>query len=488
MKRWFQRSADSDRGKPTGDLVGHVGKANKLELSGWALSKSREAIQPEVEVVQSDRVILLAVPTLADHKIRPALGLTESTGASLTRWRILFPLAGGLKPDIPFVVRFREDGSRLGAGTRTIPLFGRISDEARGDIEKGVLATYGLEGFDRDVLSISFRIVGNPTTGQLLDILVNDRPVATSQKTAAAGAPGINLGLPSLHLAFELPVRAIVEVPEYATKVGVSTPPSLDPRHAFHHRLRVLHIPRTIWQEQLLVAPLPDQEAMRRVSGNIGPGLFLTGGLTTFMQIDEITQRFFGKRITQFGSVVDWGVGCARVLRHFIESAPRMGHPGDVEQVLHGFDIDSYNIDWCHRHMPAGDYALLDRNGRLPVADQDVDLLYGISVMTHLSEHNQMKWLGEIRRVMRPGGAVVLTIEGEARNYTRYSSLGTAFVEIFGIADMMADPTFGEDPESYYRLTSHARDYVRRVWGEHFEVLDVVPAAMVNQDYVILRA
>jgi ubiquinone/menaquinone biosynthesis C-methylase UbiE len=231
--------------------------------------------------------------------------------------------------------------------------------------------------------------------------------------------------------------------------------------------------------------PVPDVEAMRRTSGNIQVSEFFIGGLTTFMQLDRIADHYFGRRVTEFQTMVDWGVGCARVLRHFIESAAPLHFP-QSPQALIGFDIDPYNLNVCQQILPQLRFALLQPDGVLPLESHSVDLLYGISVMTHLSEHHQFMWLEEIKRVMRPGGAVILTIGAEAVYYRRYAAIRTAFVEKAGIAEM-ADPTLGGEFHTY-RHTAHSRNYIRKEWGKYFEILDVIPAAMVNQDYVVLRA
>jgi len=50
----------------------------------------------------------------------------------------------------------------------------------------------------------------------------------------------------------------------------------------------------------------------------------------------------------------------------------------------------------------------------LPFPDNSFDLIYAVSVFTHLSEEHQRTWLPELRRVLRPGGRLLLVdIGGE---------------------------------------------------------------------------
>ena len=55
-------------------------------------------------------------------------------------------------------------------------------------------------------------------------------------------------------------------------------------------------------------------------------------------------------------------------------------------------------------------------NGSLPplnISDHSVDVLYCVSVFTHLSENQHNAWLKEILRVLKPGDLFVGTFHGE---------------------------------------------------------------------------
>ncbi len=51
-----------------------------------------------------------------------------------------------------------------------------------------------------------------------------------------------------------------------------------------------------------------------------------------------------------------------------------------------------------------------------PLAFEDglFDLVYAVSVFTHIDRFQQKEWLKEFRRLLRPGGALLLTIYSDA--------------------------------------------------------------------------
>jgi SAM-dependent methyltransferase len=206
------------------------------------------------------------------------------------------------------------------------------------------------------------------------------------------------------------------------------------------------------------------------------------------MQLDQLVHHHFGQHITEFPRILDWGCGCARVMRQFWETAVYVDLPRIEGQDILGQDIDEVNIDWCQRHLSGfGRYRILGLDG-FKEPDASIDLLYGISVMTHLTELNQQLWLDEIARIVKPGGCVLLTTHGEYATYRLTDSIVLPFVERFGFFDAMPDAAIGAHRETYYRATFQSRAHVRETWTRHFDVLDVVPAAnSFIQDFIVLR-
>lgn len=89
----------------------------------------------------------------------------------------------------------------------------------------------------------------------------------------------------------------------------------------------------------------------------------------------------------------DWGCGLARVLRHLPPAWERSG-----------FDYNRRAIAWCRDHIAGAVFAENDLMPPLPAEARSFDVVYALSVFTHLSERSHDAWADEIARVLAPGG------------------------------------------------------------------------------------
>ena len=49
-----------------------------------------------------------------------------------------------------------------------------------------------------------------------------------------------------------------------------------------------------------------------------------------------------------------------------------------------------------------------------PYVTQSFDLIYALSVLSHLSEPLQRDWIAEFHRLLRPGGLLIISVLGES--------------------------------------------------------------------------
>lgn len=100
--------------------------------------------------------------------------------------------------------------------------------------------------------------------------------------------------------------------------------------------------------------------------------------------------------------VLDFGCGSGRTLRHLAATG----------WSLTGTDIDAEAIRWCHDAMPGSRFFLNDTLPPLPFDARSFDVVYSISVFTHLDLESQRAWRDEINRVLSPGGLLAISTMG----------------------------------------------------------------------------
>ena len=182
--------------------------------------------------------------------------------------------------------------------------------------------------------------------------------------------------------------------------------------------------------------------------------------------------------------IMDWGCGHGRVTRHFIREWPLA--------TIIGMDINAENAEWASRNLSAGRFITSPLLPPSPLTDACLDAVFSISVMTHLPLDVQLAWLTELARVVRPGGIVLMSFGGPGA--VAWSSVwnGSEYFEQWrteGIhADRVDEALDGKiNDATYYRNSAQTHDHVRKHWIEHFTILDILPEAIGNLDFAVLR-
>jgi SAM-dependent methyltransferase len=150
--------------------------------------------------------------------------------------------------------------------------------------------------------------------------------------------------------------------------------------------------------------PLPPPILRVRVTGKARAGEFLEQSHRAEQTIRNAVQRA-GRDLEDLDAILDFGCGCGRVMRRWA---------GLSGPSLYGSDYNPDLIDWCRKHLPFAEFGV---NGLEPPLDYDdgqFDLVYALSVFTHLTEPLQHLWLAELRRVIKPGGLLLFTTRGKA--------------------------------------------------------------------------
>lgn len=226
----------------------------------------------------------------------------------------------------------------------------------------------------------------------------------------------------------------------------------------------------------------PTGERIARVIGADDSFNFELGGATLFHRIQDYLSARFARRYESFAAILDWGCGAGRLLSHF----------GGVRgPQVWGSDIDHDNLRHCQERLPFATCRLFPLQPPTDIPDATFDLVIGVSVCTHLSEANQRRWLAELRRLSRPGGLVLLSVQGPAQMALyRVDPQRVRDVERLGFVTLGVNPAINDivGAADYYLDVIQTQAHIRENWGRELEVLEFLPGLAANQDLVVMRA
>ena len=104
--------------------------------------------------------------------------------------------------------------------------------------------------------------------------------------------------------------------------------------------------------------------------------------------------------------ILDWGCGPGRIIRHLPQI---IGNHCN----FFGTDYNEQSIHWCKANLPNITFHHNSLNATLPYKNRSMDVIYGISIFTHLSKQQHLDWFAELYRVLRPNGIMLFTTHGD---------------------------------------------------------------------------
>lgn len=174
--------------------------------------------------------------------------------------------------------------------------------------------------------------------------------------------------------------------------------------------------------------------------------------------------------------LLEWGCGPARVLRHI-----HVAFESRVE--VFGTDYNRATINWCSDNIPHVNFSLNGLRPPLTFDNDTFDFIYSISVFTHLSETVGRQWMTELQRLVRPGGLLVITTNGDSRQDVMLPDER----ESYRMDGIVIRGKFEEGKKMFWAC--HSPDYLRKNFFSNMDVLEHGEAGFPynDQDYWVLR-
>jgi ubiquinone/menaquinone biosynthesis C-methylase UbiE len=124
--------------------------------------------------------------------------------------------------------------------------------------------------------------------------------------------------------------------------------------------------------------------------------------------------------------ILDWGCGPGRIVRHLPELVGN-------NCTYYGTDYNARTIAWCSQNLPDIQFNNNTLEASLPYEDNFFDVIYGLSIFTHLSAVMHKEWYAELYRVLKPGGILLLTTQGD----THRSKMTAAELEQYNQGELV---------------------------------------------------
>ena len=165
-------------------------------------------------------------------------------------------------------------------------------------------------------------------------------------------------------------------------------------------------------------------------------------------------------------NILDWGCGTGRIIRHI----PLLL---DKSCRCYGSDYNTKYIEWCSKNIPEVTFTLNRLEPPLPFEDNKFDVIYGISIFTHLSEKMHYAWFDELFRVLKPGGILLLTLHGNAFK----SKLPESKMKAFDQGCLVELSNTKEGHRTF--TTFHPVAFIKRLAGSR-KVLELTEGGFIN--------
>jgi SAM-dependent methyltransferase len=221
---------------------------------------------------------------------------------------------------------------------------------------------------------------------------------------------------------------------------------------------------------------------------------YLAWGRDQIRKMKDILEAS-GFSLGQGSRVLDFGCASGIMMR-WLHDFARAGE-------VWGVDIVGDSVVWCQQHLsPPFKFVTTTSYPHLPFEDRYFDLVYAGSVFTHIADLAEA-WLLELKRIVRPGGRLYVTIhdnttiknwltdEGLREDRHGAAKILESFEEeahftasdfaMFSI-NRAPGPGFVGQAQVFYDI-----DYLQQHWGNYLEIISIHPEVYGDQTAILMK-
>jgi cyclopropane fatty-acyl-phospholipid synthase-like methyltransferase len=218
--------------------------------------------------------------------------------------------------------------------------------------------------------------------------------------------------------------------------------------------------------------PLPPARLRFRVDETARADAFVSVGRQTAENLKAaIAKTNF--RLQPGATVLDFGCGCGRTLLWLAKEFP--------EVQWHGTDVDAEAIEWCRHNLKSAVCSVNESYPPLDYPENKFDLIYAVSVFTHLDADYQRAWLADLARILRPGGLLMASFH--SRSVWEPLEAAQA-VRKYGFAFRTSDKLKGILP-GWYHTSFRDQASVEKLLAEYLDNVTYLEGQLGAQDLAI---
>ncbi|NEQ47621.1 MAG: class I SAM-dependent methyltransferase [Leptolyngbya sp. SIOISBB] len=232
---------------------------------------------------------------------------------------------------------------------------------------------------------------------------------------------------------------------------------------------------------------IPPMKRRVRVGNHYRIDTFLNSGLRCYEPLKQAIKTYQANQLEGL-RILDFGAGCGRTLQYSSR---------DFDKIW-ATDIDAEAINFVARDYPE---VVASCNTYDPPTDYEenfFDVIYSVSIWTHIPPVSQEAWLQEIQRILKKDGLALITFLGEncLQNESFHQTYdfnltpeflvekGLIYIEYPRILKRNSISQTGQP----YGVTYHSNEYISKVWSQWFDVLNIQKSVIDNlQNLAILK-